>query len=450
MVTPDAVLQLVRSANPVIQGDPPAYEAIAARIVHVQPTASPRHPRRRRRPLLALVPVVLILSAGALAAGGVIRLGAPVKEPATFNPNSNFGGLSKGTVRLLSLATHDPHGGPAWGMRIYSTTQGIGCIQVGRLLYGKLGALGQDGAFSDDGRFHPIPLPRQRLRGCTVLDGHGRIFLNVTATNVPASVLTTCIPASANAIERTAPNGKPALVCPQADERNLYYGLLGPDATSVTYVLDGQRRTQATVGAEGAYLIVVPSPRNQLLNGVGGGTTDVVPVDGPITELHYRGGETCHLTARSWIGGRDSCTPALNVPLGWVEPRAPRIAAAQVAAPVRATLIHARRAGTDTGPAGYELQVSFKARVAVTNSRSAYTVSWHEQPEPSQVRSGANTPYNVRAGQTVTVRGGRYPTLRAGLIEGTVTFLQDNGPGSIEEGPGTAALLVGRFTIRVP
>jgi hypothetical protein len=31
-------------------------------------------------------------------------------------------------------------------MRVFSTTRGVGCIQVGRLLDGKLGALGQDGA----------------------------------------------------------------------------------------------------------------------------------------------------------------------------------------------------------------------------------------------------------------------------------------------------------------
>ena len=302
MIGPDGVLEQVKAVNPVLVGDPPAFDEIRTRIGPTE-SAIPAHSRRRRprpldglrAPLLAL-PVLLLIAAGALAAGGVIGLGAPA-EPSggLVNPHTQFGALSTGTVRLLPISAPDPHGGPPWGMRIYSTSQDIGCIQVGRLLYGKLGAIGRDGAFNDDGLFHAVPLSGEYHRGCTVLDGDGRIFLNVTATNIPASgfvgLADSCVPAS------TPPQERPAAMdwktCPQTDERNLYYGLLGPDAKSITYTLGGQRHTQATVGPEGGYLIVTEASPHQLFDGPNGGTTDVVPVDGPITELHYRNGMTC-------------------------------------------------------------------------------------------------------------------------------------------------------------
>jgi hypothetical protein len=459
MALPDPVMELVKAANPVREGEPPAFDTVRVRIAGTAGAASDRSPRRRSRPsrmrsLLLAVVALLVIAGGALAAGGVIRLGAPVRR--LVNPHSRFGALSKGTVRLLAISTPDPAGGPPWGMRIYSTTRGSGCIQVGRLLYGKLGAIGEDGAFQDDGLFHPTALAEGGERGCTVLDGDGRIFLNVMVANESASGIAGifsdgCVPAGTPPLERTNVRGRTLAICPQQDERNLYYGLLGPDATSVTYVLDGHRHTQATVGPEGAYLIVAQAPRHQLFEGPDGGTTDVVPVDGPITEMHYRNGATCHLTARSWIGGKDSCTPELKgMPFGWVAPRAPALTAAQVLAPVRARLVHNRKAGYDTGAGGYELVVSFTARVAVRGTRSGYRVQWHEQNEPSQVRSGAETPYDVSAGQIVTARGGHYPTLQPGLLQGTVTFVQDRGPGNVEEGPGTVELPVGHFTLRVP
>ena len=79
---------------------------------------------------------------------------------------------------------------------------------------------------------------------------------------------------------------------------------------SVTYVLDGRHHTLATSGPEGAYLIVTRSTPAQLLTGVGTGR--IVPVDGPITEIHYRDGATCHITGKSWIGGAYACTPSIR------------------------------------------------------------------------------------------------------------------------------------------
>jgi hypothetical protein len=352
-------------------------------------------------------------------------------------------------VRLLPIATPDPVGGPPWGMRVLSTTRRQGCIQVGRLLNGKIGAIGQDSAFGDDGLFHELPVNNAfDTRGCTVLDGNGRIFLNVANGDRPASAwvgLRGCLSPTAGRAERGPELGRPPKLCPQGDERNLYYGLLGPYAQSITYTLDGRRRTQATVGPEGAYLIVTKASPTQLFNfGFGNaGTTDVVPVDGPITDVHYRNGATCHLTARSWIGGQSSCTPALQVPVGWVAPSQPPLTASQVAAPLRVRLLRAR-------DGGHKIVVSFTSRVAITSSRTQYQLKWHEPGMPRQVNGYQSTRFNIAAGQTVTEGiGGPGSPLRPGITRGTVSLLQATGPGQLEEGPGTAELLVGEFAVRI-
>ncbi len=302
--------------------------------------AWPRLPDRWRRAPLIAIALGFVLAGGALA-GGLIRFGAPARSTAIFsNPRAELGAITPGTVRLLPIATPDPAGGPPWGVRVLSTTRGVGCIQVGRLVDGRLGALGQDGAFGDDGRFHELPVSSSFDRfACAALDGRGRLFNNVTVGDEAASATWfsgegSCVPPGTTAAEN--PHG--AKPCAQNDERNLYYGLLGPDAESVTYIIDDHRRTLATVGVAGAYLIVTKAPLHQLFNFPGAGTADVVPVDGPITEIHYRNGATCHLTARSWIGGSSACTPSLPVPVGYVPVKKPLFTRVQVASPLRVRL----------------------------------------------------------------------------------------------------------------
>ncbi len=298
--------------------------------------APSRAHRWATRPMLLVAPLLLVLAAAALAAGGVIELGSPAKLPFSVygNAREGYGALVPGTVRLLPIKAPDPAGGPDWGMRVLSTTRGQGCIQLGRLLDGKLGALGQDGAFADDGRFHELPVSATTdVNGCALLDGEGRLFTNVTADERPASAwvgaggrLGGCVPPSAGPYEKglritrreREQGARPPAICAQADLRNIYYGLLGPQAQSITYVLGGQRHTLPTVGTDGAYMFVTRASAHQLLNFANAGTADVVPVDGPIKEIHYRDGSTCHLTAKSWIGGAYACTPSLPVPVGYV------------------------------------------------------------------------------------------------------------------------------------
>lgn len=462
LASADAVARLA-AADPArgLVADPAAKAALWARIEGGDGNRAPLLPRpRRTRPLQAvLVPVALLLALlGALAAGGVIEVGSPAKLPfsALGAAREGDGALLPGSVRQLPIAAPDPAGGPPWGLRELASSRGVGCLQFGRIVDGKLGALGRDGAFGDDGRFHPLP-PGSDFDSCAPLDGRHRLFANVVADDRPASAWpgiggrsAGCVPPTAGPYEkglRISPSERrlgvrPSTICPQSDLRNIYYGLLGPEAKSITYVLDGRRDTLDTVGPEGAYLFVTRASAHQLLNFAGAGTADVVPVDGPITEIHYRDGATCHLTAKSWIGGTDACTPPLPEPYGYVDVgRAPSPSEARAA-------VHA---SVHRGAGGRLLvTVGFRAPLAVTDARRAYALSWHEPSMPPQVSAGVEIDEDLAAGKLVTRVIGRLgPQLRAGTIHGTVVLQQALGAGGLE-GPGSVSVPVGSFAVRVP
>ena len=107
------------------------------RAVRSRRTTRPPWVRRGHRRTSAIVLVaMLVVTAGALAAGGVIRIGAPA-EP----QQSPFYALKGGGARQrhgppAPVSTADPAGGAPWGMRVLSTKRGEGCVQVGRLLTG--------------------------------------------------------------------------------------------------------------------------------------------------------------------------------------------------------------------------------------------------------------------------------------------------------------------------
>jgi hypothetical protein len=419
---------------------------------------NPFRSRFASRPLLLIAPLLLVLAAGALAAGGVITFGSPAKLPFSLygNPREGGGALVPGTVHMLPIAAPDPAGGPDWGMRVLSTTRGQGCIQVGRLLDGKLGAIGQDYAFGNDGRFHELPVSAADFNGCALLDARGRLFTNVTADERPASAwsgvgpASGCVPPTAGPYEKglrltpeeKAHGARPAAICRQADLRNIYYGLLGPEAQSITYVLGGERHTLDTIGSGGAYLFVTRASPNQLLNFANAGTADIVPVDGPIREIHYRDGSTCHLTAKSWIGGSYACTPTLSEPVGYVPVgRAPT--PADVAAPIHVRLTRGRQGQT-------VIVLSFTARVAVIDARRSYSLRYREPGMPPGAYGGGATNTNIAAGQTITQTIGDFgQRIRPGVVQGSVSLLQALGPGGVE-GPGSVTVPVGSFSVRVP
>jgi hypothetical protein len=435
-------------------------------LPHGSAIPSRRAARLRRCRAVPVVLLLLALGAAAAYASGLISFGAPAASVPVFStPDAGLGRLEPGSVRLLPISVPDPRGGPPWGMRVLSTTRGVGCIQVGRLLAGGLVALGRDGAFNNDGRAHSLPVSAdiQRLN-CSLLDKRGRIFDSVTEKSQAAS--------AAQGVYCRAPGtyppsrGPTPATCPLADERNLYYGLLGPDAESITYSIGGRSRTVSTVGADGAYLIVTTGTTHRY-TGAGGAAerrgldvADDVPVYGPITEIHYRGGTTCHLlTAGSWIYGPRACAPAVPEPYGYVPPVQP--SEARLATPVRAALV------SEPG-GGRAIRVSFKAPVAISSLRGEYQLEWHEPGGPrgynaaeylksGRSRYGGLIPQgeNVARGQTLTARidgqrlEGRRAPLVPGIRTGRVSLHYATGPLIATE-EDTAKITVGTFRVRVP
>jgi hypothetical protein len=428
-----------------------------ASSAHAQAGTTGRTGQRRgwrRTPLISLA-VVLCL-AGAAFASGVIQFGAPApKSPVQLftAPRIGDGALTPGTVRMLPISTRDPAGGAPWGMREFSTSRGLGCVEVARLVDGKLVASGQDEAFGNDGRYHELSVASGGAGfgdWCGALDRYHRLYINQTWGEQPASAWQS----------RCYPPGSPLRghmlrelnghilpkepECPLKDERNLYFGLLGPDAESVTYVLSGQRHTLATRGPEGAYLIVTRSTPGQLLTGVGAG--GVVPVDGPVTEVHYRDGATCHLTSRSWIGAAYACSPSMQVPVGYVAPQDLSYTHSQVAAPLKVRLIRTREGR-------YELRLTLRSRVTLTNAESGYDFIWYVPGTLHENHGDYRTESDIAAGQAVSTTTCPLPP---GIVHGTISIYE---PNEIFKHKSEvvyafkyekAGILVASFSVRVP
>ena len=202
------------------------------------------------------------------------------------------------------MAAPDPQGGLPWGLRIVKTTSGYGCIEVGRVLDGRFGGLGEDGSFNDDGEFHAVPAWSTRrtpppARGSTSGAGSSSTSPRPWAPRAARSSSRGCVSSRAFApvllrmLERHPADSD---LCPAVSNRTLIYGLLGPDAESISYTLDGRAHVETTVGPQGAYLIVGSGARSadpelgDLPFAAGR-----LPVDTPITTIRYRGGVVCRL-----------------------------------------------------------------------------------------------------------------------------------------------------------
>ncbi len=242
--------------------------------------------RRLRVPALALI-CLLATATIALAATGVILTGAPVHPQGPLNPDAGEGVPAPGAARLLPLRVPDPEGGPPWGMRLVRTTRGELCVQIGRVANGQLGELGLDGVFHDDGRFHPIPpdvLPETSGVGKSVED-------DAATESVSCELAGHAIAGAHIGVDRSAgAANEDARAIPRGDLRDLYYGLLGPDAVSVSYREGAEQRSEAVVRTLGAYLIVRRIAPHQNV-GVGGesiGTDDDLAPYPPLVAITYR------------------------------------------------------------------------------------------------------------------------------------------------------------------
>jgi len=424
---------------------------------------------------------------GGLSAAGIFDRGTPLGPSIAPAPHTAEGVAVPGSARLLPLRTPDPGGGLPWGLRVVRTTRGLECVDVGRVDYGTIGVLGQDGAFHGDGRFHPVSPDVFGDLGCATLDARGHAFVNVALQNQPTSGLAGLGEAGGSGGCRSAEltHNRRLPTCPQADMREIYFGLLGPDARSITYRLPGGGlRAVATVGTQGAYLIVLQQATSGCLapsrpgkppacpyggRGNRGGEPEVP--SGVISKVAYRDGRVCHVAApgtmKSMFG---SCSP-----VGFVKRRAPIPTHAQLAAPVTVRELPARHYCSKVRgegvmrcergvPAGYRhvrgwpsllVQVDFTARVAITGSGSWYEIEVNLARSHSCTTGGefGPTDYDIRAGERVHYRT-FVPYRCHGLARGTVTYVPTVGAAGampVTGLPGQGKpVLVGRFAFVVP
>ena len=216
------------------------------------------------------VVVVLVVLAVALRIGGhraSSSAAVPTVLPfgSTLNPSGPTGVIAS-SVQLAAVVP-DPEGsGPAWGIKTYRVTGEMTCFQVGREQSGQIGAVGAYGSFGDDGRFHPFTFSDVGFGTCVPNDAHQHAFVNVAYANASASASGEPCPTFPSGLPPHLPTQLRARLtgqshaadCEPRNERLVAFGLLGPDATSVTYRTAHGTATTRTHGPDGAYLIVEP------------------------------------------------------------------------------------------------------------------------------------------------------------------------------------------------
>lgn len=369
---------------------------------------------------------MLLATALSALAFGALPVGAPVDADLFHSdPRFGLGAPVADSTRMLAVAVPDPSdGGPPWGLRYVKTTRGVGCVQLGRVQDGQLGALGRDHAFADDGAFHPIPTAMTDvLAACAPLDTHGTLFAGTAATGIAAAAM----PGGSCEVRRFVRGVPESALCPDADVRNVYFGALGPQARSVTYTLADGPHTVPTVGPEGAYLIVLPDTASKDFNGVMSG---VVPLNTPITELTFTDGTRCAVTERG-AKGRCAIPGREFAPLR-------RVRAGGARAKVRTRVLQ-------TGRRDRKVIISFRARVATHGMLESYDVTL--RPDTPHAR-GLVTPgggQDVAAGHVARIV--LAPVAR-GRYTGTVTLVRESPDETAR--PRVLRDRVGSFVVTVP
>jgi hypothetical protein len=328
--------------------------------------------RRRRwwRPGVALVALPPAVAAVAVAATTGVLSGEPVKNPPGVHPSPKSGvGVVVGPGRLLGARAADPDGGPEWGVRLVKTSRGFGCLQLGRVVDGKLGVLGRDGSFGNDGKFHERGPEVLAETNCQQPDAAGHVFIAVNYVGIPDSG-----DAAGCAARAYKLNTRP--LCPAGSLRTIHYGLLGPQGRAVTYVgPDGKVVRQLATGPEGAYLVVKRTDPKR--SNIGYFSPGVTPASG-LRSVEYRDGTVCRIRDPRRLGGARAC------PLkGFVAPKLPAVTHADLATTIR---VHVGKRPVHPGPkvkppkgfppipAQRRVTIVFRARRA-GDARSFYTVS---------------------------------------------------------------------------
>lgn len=211
---------------------------------------------RRGRPALVLVVALVLASGSAVAASQLF--GPPVRAGLVLT-----GGPKPGQVVLAPLRVADPAGGYSWGVRVYTPKRGapgaggrLSCLQIGRVLDGRLGVIGEDGAFGNDGLFHVLPVePRA---GCTYAETGSYDVGYVPTSAFTASAL--CVTPivgfrRSKALTRLARGSR---ACPTSDLRLVVFGVANRRVTTVRLAGSFGVRSERLVAADrGAFVFVL-------------------------------------------------------------------------------------------------------------------------------------------------------------------------------------------------
>jgi hypothetical protein len=440
--------------------------------------------------IVTLVVVALALRIGGHRASSGAMVPTVLPFGSSLNPSGPTGVIAS-SVRLEAVVP-DPEGsGPAWGMKTYRVKSDMTCFQVGREQSGRIGAVGAYGSFGNDGRFHPFAFSDVGFGTCVPNDANQHAFDNVAYANAPASASGEPCQTFTRGFPREAPARAKARLsaqshaasCEPRNQRLVAFGLLGPDATSVTYRTGHGTATTPTHGPDGAYLIVEPVDPAICgtqcgYAGGGTGTAMSLPI-GLIATISYRHAPPCQgppLTHSVQTLERfGNCRY-----VGYVAPHHAKITAADVASPVHVQPMPARRYCIHKGPyqqnvlqipcdggvpKGYSritgrapqllVYISWIARQPVTNvNDSTYSIQVTNPGRCGGGGSGLGSTHSIiRAGTRIT-RDLEIPTRCTGTYRGVVVYEPRLGPGGQEGAglppPGTpGAYLVGRFSIAV-
>lgn len=289
-----------------------AARRIESQAVVVRPTIQDRGRRRlwkrRSTPLLAGLASLVIASAAVAAATALLDTGEPVPRAASSSPPAPANGTRGFT--LASVRAADLDGGPQWGIGTYESaptprTPGdaaakphttMTCVVVGRIQNGRLGVIGRDGVFRNDGRFHELAPTAQSSSVCGGRSNDGTFISHSSMPPIPASGYTgplgTVIGGCRERVNLEGPTVSPQTrrklrgvpECSAASLRRVIAGFAGPGGASATLAGPGHRDTLKLQPKEnGAYLFVVRG-------------------DAPDTyrlTIADRSGKVCTLSARS-------------------------------------------------------------------------------------------------------------------------------------------------------
>jgi hypothetical protein len=211
------------------------------------------------RPIALGVAASLLATVVALVVAGVLGSRSHGLRAARHpSPSAAVGLPARGHSRLASLSVADPGGGEPWGMRIVRTATNLVCLQVGRLERGRSLTLRELDRAAGDGVVRTLapPAPPAGVIGNGLVET--RAQQSGPRPLPPASER--CRPAGSELVDYAAgvvpkaPGGRAR----SSQPRIVAYGLLGPDALSVSYRLRGRSTLQPVEPGTGAYLIVLP------------------------------------------------------------------------------------------------------------------------------------------------------------------------------------------------